>query len=137
MENKTNDINILLDKILVEFKSLNPKFCRECNDPRIDTYYISLSQTIYIVLNGICDYCDSISINKIDNFMFDITFDQGLYHLANGIWNDEDLTEFNDKLLYELTIVDDETNELIDENYRDVDYVVSLIKNKLKEFIDF
>ena len=58
------DIHELLDQILEKFKEFNPIHCRSYDDPRIDTYYIAIKPNIYIVIEGLCDCCDYVSVYK-------------------------------------------------------------------------
>ncbi len=66
------DINNLLDKSLIELKIFNPKYCRQLDDPRIDTLYISINQHNYIVLYGVCGECDTIVIYNNKNTKYNI-----------------------------------------------------------------
>lgn len=77
------NINNLLDKILFEINPLNPIFCREWDDPRIDTYYISINENNYIVLDGVCEQCDNIAIYNNNNLKYNIMTRQGLNNFVN------------------------------------------------------
>ena len=76
-------MDALLDKILFELKTLNPKYYREMDDPRIDTYYISINQNNYIVLSGIYGECDCVSIYNNNNIKYDIMTQQGINDYLN------------------------------------------------------
>lgn len=76
-------INTLLDKIIAELNIFNPKWCRKLDDPRIDTYYISINQNNYIVLSGYCGGCDNIYIYNNDNIKYDIMTTHGINNYVN------------------------------------------------------
>ncbi len=71
-------INTLLDKILFELKTLNPIYCREMDDPRIDIYYISINKHNYMVLYGSYGECVSVVIYNNNNIKYDIMTTQGI-----------------------------------------------------------
>ena len=75
------DINTLLDKILFELK--NPLYCRQLDDPRIDTYYISINQSNFIVLYGVCGECDGIIIYNKNNIKYNIMTPLGIDKFVN------------------------------------------------------
>ena len=74
----------------VKIESINPLYCRQFDDPRIDIYYISINQHNYMVLYGSCDYCDSIVIynnNNINNN--NIMTIQGINIFVNNYHDDD------------------------------------------------
>jgi len=77
------NINTLLNKMLFELKIFNPKYCRQFDDPRIDSYYISINQHNYMVLNGICDECDNIIIYNNNNINHNIMTTRGIENFVN------------------------------------------------------
>lgn len=94
-------INDLLDKILVELKIFNPKYCRELDDPRIDTYYISINQNNYIVLKGGCSECDSIYIYNNNNIKYNIMTTHGIENYVNK--SDDPICDTRD-IIFELKL---------------------------------
>lgn len=76
-------INDLLDDLLFRLRTLKPKYCRQFDDPRIDTLYISINPHNFIVLSGVCDECDSITIYNNNNIKYDIMTDQGIENFVN------------------------------------------------------
>jgi hypothetical protein len=148
------DINTLLDKILFELKILNPLYCRQPDDPRIDTYYISINQHNYIILYGTCDECDNIIIYNNNNINHDIMTTQGI---KNFVYIDENIIDdisgniINDDNINDENIID----ENIDDNINDdkdekvifeleldtfegnMDDLILLIKNTVKKIVPF
>lgn len=109
------DINDLLEKMLFELNTLNPKWCREFDDPRIDNYYISLSPRNYMILSGYGDKCDFVGIYKDNNIKYDIMTEQGIENYVN--YNDarnDEVTE-PDNIIFELELDDGEFNESMDD----------------------
>jgi hypothetical protein len=109
------DINELFDKMCFELNPLTPKWCRQLDDTRIDTYYISINPHNYIILSGCGDECDFVGIYKHNNIKYDIMTQQGIEDYAN--YNDEKndgMTE-PDNIIFELELDDDEFNESMDD----------------------
>ncbi len=77
-------INNLLDKLLFKLRTLNPKYYRELDDNRIDTYYISLNSHNFMVLYGLCGECDSIAIYNNNNINYNIMTTQGIENFVNN-----------------------------------------------------
>lgn len=77
------NINVLLDRMLLELKSFNPVYCRQLDDPRIDHYYISINQNYYMVLYGVCGECDSVEIHNNNNNKCNIMTIQGIDNFVN------------------------------------------------------
>ena len=126
-----NDIEILLKKLLFEFRKFNPKCCRLFDAPDINTYYISLTKSVYIVLVGSCSCYTSIEICKDDNLCYDIMTEKGLDFFVNGE-NKFDPYNHIPNVLFSLDCYDD--NGCFNEKY-DIKYIISLIKNELKNII--
>ncbi len=91
------DIHNILDNILIAFNMLSPKYCGLFDDPRINTYYISLSNSNYIKLQGICDDCEYITLYRNDNLKHNIMTFDGLNKTIN--YSDEDINNTSLKIL--------------------------------------
>lgn len=100
----------ILDKILLKFKILHPQYCRVLDDPRIDTYYISLNQQNCIVLGGLCDECDNISLYNNIQTNDNIMTLEGLHNFANY---NQSMDDFNVLLDLELNKFDGNIDDLI------------------------
>lgn len=116
------DINSFLNELLNYFENFNPKFARIPNDPRLDGYIISITQNLYIFIEGTCDTLEDISIFFDDNNPYDVMTENGIESFAN---------EFDfccsDNLLLELYDIDDDSNE---------NELISLINNKIQEILN-
>lgn len=51
-------------------------FARIYDDPRIDTYYINILPKICVVLHGVCDVIDAITIVKIPSLNDNMNYDK-------------------------------------------------------------
>lgn len=122
------NINKLSDAILFELRQFNPKFCRQFDDPRIDTYYISINQNYYIVLYGICEECDTITLYNNKNINYDIMTTQGIEKFAN----DESIES---DVVFEIIL--DETDELYEPNEfnNNIDDFIFYFINTVKKHI--
>lgn len=67
---------------------ITPIIYREPDDPRIDTYYISINRNTYIVINGVCGYCDDIYIYTDNNITDNIMTLLGIRNYVDKIYND-------------------------------------------------
>lgn len=119
------NINNLLDKILFEFKTLNPKYSRQLDDPRIDTYYISINKNNFIVLCGICDECDHISICNNNNINHNIMTTHGLDMFVNQE-NQENIDDTNN-VIFEIEL---------DTFNGNIDNLILLVKNSIQKIIN-
>ena len=119
------NINTLIEKILFELKTLNPKCCRSMDDPRIDTYYISINQHNYMVLYGVCDECDSIVIYNNNDIKYDIMTIEGIENFVNKYEpNDDD----DCNIIFELEL------DTFNGNITDL---VLLLTNSVKQIVSF
>ena len=100
------NINTLLDKILFELKIFNPIYCRVFDDPRIDTYFISVNQNNYIVLYGGCDECEQIVMYNNNNMKHNLMTTKGLEIFAN-----EDTKEDEDEAIFDFELDTFDGNE--------------------------
>lgn len=87
-------IHDVLERLLVNLETLHPFYCRQFDDPRIDTYYISIHPHYYMVLHGVCDECDSIAIYNNLNGTYDLRTKQGLEQFVNQEMNATDTLMF-------------------------------------------
>lgn len=125
------DILDLTDKILCEFSTFKPLRCRLFDDPRCDTYYISIMQNVYIIIREACDSFEDLSIYKNNNIQSDIMTQEGLdnftnYRYCGDIESDDD----DNELLYQYE------NEFDDwDNNTDIDDIICEIIDELKQAI--
>ncbi len=91
------DINQLLDKILVELKIFNPIYCRQYEDPRIDTYYIAINHHNYIILYG---DCDAIIMYNNKNINYNLMTKEGLTNFVN---NNDEINDMSD-IVFEIKL---------------------------------
>lgn len=94
-------INDLLDRMLINLKPLKPLYYRQLDDPRIDTYYISINNNYYMVLYGICDKCDSVAILNNNNIKYDIKTMQGIELFVE---NYDEVTDATCNVVFELEL---------------------------------
>lgn len=120
MANRIN-IKMLLAQIFNEFEQYNPKYYMLPDDPRLDTYYVSIDRNNYIVLYGICGECDEIAIFNSNNTFYDITTQNGLEMFANKLDDNG-----NDVIICELNLL---------ELNCDMNNAIALIKNALEHII--
>lgn len=118
-------INDLLDKMLVELKIFNPQYYRELDDPRIDTYYISINQHYYIVLYGVCEECDDIAIINNNNIKYNIMTAHGLENYVKHNYNCDNETG---NIIFELEL---------DTFNGNMDDLIIFLTNSIKKFIPF
>lgn len=115
-------IDNFLDELLNYFKNFNPKFARIPNDTRLDGYVISITQNLYIFIEGMCGTLEDISIFFDDSNPYDIMTENGIESFAN---------EFDyccsDNLLLELYDIDDDSNE---------HSLISLINNTIQQHLN-
>ena len=119
------DINTLLDKILFELKIFYPVYCREMDDPRIDTYYISINQNNYMVLYGSCDKCDSVCIFNNNNIKYNIMTTQGIEEFVNKY---DKLIDETCNIIFELEL------DTFNGNINDL---LLLLTNSVKQIVPF
>ena len=127
------DINILLDKLLLSLKTIKPMYCRELDDPRIDTYYISINQNYYMALNGLCDECDSVKIYNDNNIKYNIMTYQGLENFVN---NEEPWDDTKHNIVFELELKTFNVNINRNKNEQMNDLVL-LLTNTVKSIVHF
>ena len=113
-----SNIITLFNKIIEEFVELKPYFCKFCHSGFLDTYYIALTNSIYIMFFGI-DSWVKIIIYQNNNFDYNIMSKTGIYYLANE--EDDELS----KIIY----------ELYSNNDFNINTIMSLIKENVKENI--
>lgn len=92
------------DKIMSAFSRFNPKICRQFDDPRIDTDYVSIASNMYLVLQGVCECYDTVTVfkhNGIHNC--DIMTTEGLRQFVNG---SEQHQRANSEIIFELEATD-------------------------------
>ena len=94
-------INDLLDRMLINLEPFKPLYYRQLDDPRIDTYYISINNNYYMVLYGICDECDSVKIYNDNNIKYDIKTTQGIKNFVN---NYDEVTDSTCNIVFELEL---------------------------------
>ncbi len=119
-------INDLLDKILFKLKSITPLYCRQLDDPRIDTYYISLNQNYYMVLYGVCGECDNVIIYNNNNIKYNIMTTEGIEKFVNNY--DEVMDTDDDNIIFELKL------DTFNGNINDL---ILLLTNLVKNIIAF
>jgi hypothetical protein len=116
------DINVLLEKLLCQSEFKNSKWTRVFDDPRIDTYYISITKNIYLILYGMRDGFEELILYKYINYdvPYEIMSQNGLQIFANDhqLYNDD-----NEKIIFEYSFNHD----------MNMGEIVSLIKNKIKQ----
>ena len=117
------DINVLLDKLLIALKPLNPAYCRQDDDPRIDTYCISINQCTYMILDGICDGCDTVAIPNCPNIQYDIMTAQGIEDFINNCPQND-----NFNVIFELEL---------DTYAGSMKELVLLLTNEVKQIVPF
>lgn len=118
-------IDNLLDKILVELKIFNPKYCRDLDDPHIDAYYISINQCNYIVLQGVFEECDSIAIYNNNNIKYNIMTTHGIENYVN---HNDDLYYDMGNIIFELKL------DTFNGNMNDL---ILFLTNSVKSIIPF
>ncbi len=117
----------LADEILFKLKILKPAYYRVMDDPRIDTYYISLNQNNYIVLYGDreCSECDYICIYNNNNIKYNIMTTQGIENFVNNY--DKQIDDINN-IIFELKL------NTFDGNMNDL---ILLLTNSIKQIVPF
>lgn len=123
------DINYFLDGILIKFKNYNPKWFRDPDDPRIDRYYVSITQNIILQIEGICDELLNIDIYKNNNTNYDVTTTNGLKQLFLKLDDENDI--FEEKLS---TLFDLDLEEMTQEKPKFMELLL-LTENKINEFL--
>jgi hypothetical protein len=115
------NINLLLKNLLDQPKFKKSKWTRQFNDPRIDTFYISITQNIYLILYGTCDGFEELVLCKHINYdiPYEIMTQDGIDKFAN----DDDLDYDGNEIVFECNF----------ENNMNMHEIVSLINNKINE----
>ena len=119
------NINDLLDRILFKLESIKPLYCRQLDDPRIDTYYISINQNYYMVLYGVCDECDSIVIYNNNNIKYNIMTIEGIENFVN---NYDEVMDATCNIIFELEL------DTFNGNINDL---ILLLTNSVKNIVPF
>lgn len=117
MNNDHIDLMVVLNSIVDKYRENGRKvyFCRENYDPRICTHYISISNNVFIVLDGKSYNLEKVTFYRRDLHDFDIMSDNGINKLANGRidWDYEEKREFDCKIYLTMDI-----DTLIDHIYQ-------------------
>ena len=102
----------LRDGILLKLRSIKPVYYRQNDDPRIDTWYISLNKNYYMVLYGICDECDSVVIYNNNNIKYNIMTLEGIENFVKNY--DEEMHSTSNTILdLDLDTYNGDINDLI------------------------
>jgi hypothetical protein len=118
LRNLNLDMNNLCKKVLSDLHSYNPKY----NDPRIQTYYISVNRTTYIVLYGLCDECDRLVLYNNNTIDEDITTNKGLDLYVNN----DDLREDDSNIILDLDL-----GVFVEQLNLNIDDLLLIVKSRL------
>lgn len=118
-------INDLLDRILFKLKTINPLYCRQLDDPRIDIYYISINKNYYMVLYGVCGECDRVVIYNNNNIKYNIMTTQGIENFVN---NYDEVTDATRNIVFELKL------DIFNGNINDL---ILFLTNSVKNIVPF
>jgi hypothetical protein len=77
-EHLYDDFFDLVNDIVTEFKHLKPKRFIDLEELYDDRYYITLSRTVFIVVNGYTGHLNSIQIYRNNHLIYDITTNEGI-----------------------------------------------------------
>jgi hypothetical protein len=122
LRNLNLDMNNLCKKVLSDLHSYNPKYCIQYNDPRIQTYYISVNRTTYVVLNGLCDKCDRLVLYNNNTIDEDITTNKGLDLYVNN----DDLREDDSNIILDLDL-----GVFVEQLNLNIDDLLLIVKSRL------
>ena len=119
------DIDVLNDKLSMALKIFNPEcdYCRQWDDPRINNYYMAITQQHYILLGGAYDTCDTIVMYYEPDIDCNIMTSDGLSQFINfgGVDAEKGETVFTIRL-----------DKLKDDNIDNlISHVLDLVKKSL------
>lgn len=89
------EIHKLLEQLTDKLNPFEPTIMTELDDPRMDTYYMSVTEHCYIVLQGVCGTCEDISIYYAPV--------SRTFTTANGYWT---YIQPDDECVFELELDD-------------------------------
>ena len=115
------DITRLLKKLLDQPEFKKSKWTKVFDDPRIDTYYISITKNIYLILYGVGDSFEELALYK--HTKYDIPYEIMTQDGINKLANDDDLYYDGNEIVFEYSFNND----------KNMGEIVSLIKNKINE----
>lgn len=117
---------ILFEKLKRNFPNAISYKIRD--DPRIDTYYITITPTVFIILYGACHYIDDVDIYKCK--------------IPNKISTYHDLKSFAEEFNYNINDNDEKYTPIYERNFKlrngdTTSTAVNEIYNKILEIISY